>query len=69
MSPEEITEIRKKLGVTQERFAYLIGTTTATVNRWENGKTVPSRLSIKELKEIRKNHGSYVCGREELKKS
>ena len=69
MSPEEITEIRKKLGVTQERFAYLLGTTTATVNRWENGKTTPSRLSLKELKEIRKNHGSYICRREESEKS
>lgn len=69
MSPQEIAEIRKKLCVSQERFAYLLGATVATVNRWENGKAVPSRLYVKELKELRDNYGSYVCRREEFKKS
>jgi len=67
MTPEEIQEIRHKLCVSQEKFAQLLGTTVVTVNRWENGKTTPSRLYIKELKELRNNHGSYVCRREELK--
>jgi DNA-binding transcriptional regulator YiaG len=66
MTPEEILEIRKKLCVTQEKFAALLGTTVVTVNRWENGKAVPSRLYIKELKELRNNHGSYLCRRKEF---
>ncbi len=69
MTPEEIQEIRKKLCVSQEKFAHLLGTTVVSVNRWENGKTIPSRLYIKELKELRNNHGSYACRRKELKKS
>jgi len=69
MTPEEITAIRKKLCVTQEKFAQLIGTTVVTVNRWENGKAVPSRLSIKELKEIAGKSGSYICRREKHKES
>lgn len=69
MSPEEISEIRKKLCVSQEKFAQLLGTTVVTVNRWENGKTVPSRLYIKELKELRAKSGSYVCRRSESEKS
>lgn len=69
MTPAEIIGIRKLLCVSQEKFAQLLGTTVVTVNRWENGKTRPSRLYIKELRELRNNHGSYVCRREESEKS
>lgn len=60
MTPEEIKELRLSLGVSQERFAAALGTTVVTVNRWENGKAIPSRLYIKELKELRSNRGSYA---------
>jgi putative transcriptional regulator len=66
MTPEEIKAIRLKYGVSQEKFAYLLGTTIVTVNRWENGKVKPSRLYIRELKEIRDNFGLYVCRRKKL---
>lgn len=56
MSPEEIKAIRESLGITQERFAHLLGATCGTVNRWENGKFIPSRLYIKEIKELKANH-------------
>lgn len=69
MTPEEIQEIRRALCVSQEKFAQLLGTTVVSVNRWENGKAKPSRLYIKELKELRKNNGSYTCRREESEKS
>lgn len=69
MTPEDIQSIRKKIGVTQERFAYLLGTTITTVNRWENGKAKPSRLYIRELKDLRSNYGTYVCGRHGTEKS
>jgi putative transcriptional regulator len=59
MTGEEITEIRNKLGVTQEKFAALLGTTATTVNRWENNKTKISRLYIKEIKELKINHAKY----------
>lgn len=69
MTPEEIQEIRRKLCVTQEKFAQLIGTTVVTVNRWECGKAKPCRLYIRELKELRNNCGSYVCRTKELEES
>lgn len=67
MKPEEIEDIRKNMGVTQEKFAQLLGATTVTVNRWENGKTKPSRLYIKEIKELKSKHGSYICRSEKCK--
>lgn len=65
MTPEEIHEIRTFIGVTQEKFAQMLGTTVASVNRWENGKVSPSRLYIKEINELRKNHGSYLSRRKQ----
>jgi putative transcriptional regulator len=69
MTPEEIQNLRHMLGVSQEKFAQLIGTTVVTINRWENGKTIPSRLYTRELNELRSNHASYLCRRKKLKKS
>lgn len=66
MTPDEIKSIRINLGVTQEKFAQLLGTTVVTVNRWENGKTKPSRMSIKEIKEIKANYGSYTTRRKKF---
>ncbi|MBN1779599.1 helix-turn-helix domain-containing protein [bacterium] len=45
----KIKKIRQSLGLTQEEFAHRLGVTLCTVNRWENNKSVPSRLAIKQL--------------------
>ena len=47
----EIRTLRKQLGLTQEEFAHEIGVTFATVNRWENKKSKPSRMALKILAE------------------
>ena len=49
MTPEEIKKVRASLGLTQEDFAHELGTSVATVNRWENGKNRPGRMAIKLL--------------------
>lgn len=48
----KIREIRQSLGLTQEEFAHKLGVTLCTVNRWENNKSVPSRLAVKQLERI-----------------
>ena len=48
----EIRALRKQLGLTQEEFAHEIGVTFATVNRWENKKSEPSRLALRILKAL-----------------
>lgn len=40
LSPERITEIRKKLGLTQEELEHLLGTGPKVVVRWESGKVI-----------------------------
>ena len=46
-----VREVRLELGVTQEQFANILGVTFPTINRWENGHCVPSRLALKSLRE------------------
>ena len=49
MNGEQIKELRKSLRLTQEEFAHRLGVTLCTVNRWENNKSVPSRLALRQL--------------------
>ena len=49
MDGQDIRKLRKQLALTQEEFAHEIGVTFATVNRWENSKSKPSRLALKIL--------------------
>jgi DNA-binding transcriptional regulator YiaG len=43
--PELVREVRKQLGISQEDLAHALGVSFATVNRWENAKTSPSKLA------------------------
>ena len=44
-----VTELRRRLNMTQEEFAHAIGVTVSTVNRWENGHIEPSRLARRAM--------------------
>ena len=46
---ERIRRLRQELNMTQESFAHEIGVTFATVNRWENGRTIPNKVAQKVL--------------------
>lgn len=47
--PAQVKEVRRQLGLSQEELAHALGVSFATVNRWENGKTVPSKLAIRQF--------------------
>jgi len=47
-----IKQIRKKLNLTQEQLAHKLGVSWATVNRWENGKSKPSPLAMKQIENL-----------------
>ena len=53
MDGADIKKLRKRLALTQEEFSYEIGVTFATVNRWENSKSKPSRLALRTLAVLR----------------
>ncbi len=47
-----VSAMRRRLNMTQEEFAHAIGVTVSTVNRWENGHIVPSRLARKAMESL-----------------
>lgn len=44
-----IKELRDRLHLTQEAMAETLGVSFATVNRWENGWTAPSKLALRQI--------------------
>ena len=42
---ELIKTIRYTANMNQEQFADALGTTPLSINRWENGKTIPNRTA------------------------
>ncbi len=44
-----IKAIRSAANMNQEQFASALGTTTLSINRWENGKTLPNRMAQTQL--------------------
>jgi len=47
-----LQEMRKQLNVTQDEFAQMLGIARATVNRWEQGRTQPSKMAQKLIEEL-----------------
>lgn len=52
-----IREIRNASGLTQEKFAALLGVTYPTISRWENGRAKPSPLAMEKLERHLKRLG------------
>lgn len=50
--PETVKKLRRLLTLSQEELAYAIGVSFATVNRWENGKTMPSKLAQRQFEQF-----------------
>jgi len=50
--PERIKRLRASLGLTQQSLANALGVSFVTVNRWENGQTMPSQLSWNQLRQL-----------------
>ena len=46
---EQVKNLRKQLGLSQEAFAKRLGVSFATVNRWENGKAKPHKGRIAQM--------------------
>jgi DNA-binding transcriptional regulator YiaG len=54
MDSNDVREIRLSMNLTQEEFAHRLGVTLCTVSRWENNKTSPSRLALKQIQRLSK---------------
>jgi len=62
MTPSQIRTLREHLQLTQELFARILGVSFATVNRWENGKSVPSGDYARVLHTLRQLTATHAPG-------
>ena len=49
VTSDSIKSARLQLKLTQEELAKQLGVSFATVNRWENGQTRPSKLAKQQI--------------------
>jgi DNA-binding transcriptional regulator YiaG len=54
MTPRQIIQLRKALGLTQQQLADMIGSQRHTVSRWETGENEPRGANLKALRELQK---------------
>ena len=54
---EMVREVRKRIGLSQEKFAAKLGVSFSTINRWEHHRAVPSPLALKQLRELLERMG------------
>ena len=54
-TPPEVYEVRRGYGLTQERFARMLGISVATLRNWEQGRRKPEG-SARVLLEVAKRH-------------
>lgn len=52
-----VRELRKRLDLTQEKFAAKLGVTFPTINRWENGRAAPSPLAKQRIQDLLRSMG------------
>lgn len=45
--PDLIRTLRKRMNLSQEKFAAYLGVSFQTINRWEKGRATPSQMAIK----------------------
>ncbi len=58
---ELIKYIRTVANMNQEQFASALGTTVQSINRWENGKTLPNNMAQKQIYQFCLNNKINIC--------
>lgn len=53
VSPGEIKLLREELGLSQRKLAQLLDVSHTTVQNWEKGRAVPSRMKVALMKDLR----------------
>ena len=58
--PEIVKTVREKSSMSQEDLARALNVSFATINRWENGKTRPNKLTQTVFFDYCKKHGMDI---------
>ncbi|MDT9180117.1 MAG: helix-turn-helix domain-containing protein [Limnospira sp. PMC 1291.21] len=64
--PELINILRKRMNLSQEKFAARLGVSFQTVNRWEKGRATPSPMAMTlielQLRQMRERGADLMSG-------
>jgi len=58
--PAIVRSVRKRLEMSQEELAHALKVSFSTINRWENGKTHPNKMTISVFHNFCKQQGINV---------
>lgn len=53
---KKLLALRARLNISQEKMAEYFDVAFATINRWENGRAVPSKINMIQIDELCKKH-------------
>lgn len=53
---DAVKEVRRRLNLTQHQLAEALSVNYTTINRWENGHSVPSKLAQKSFYDFCENN-------------
>ena len=62
---DKISELRKQKGITQERLAEIIGVSSQSVSKWENGVTMPDIMLLPIIADTFEVTIDYLFGKEQ----
>ena len=66
---EAIIKLRSERRISQKGLAEDLNVSCATVNRWENGRTAPNKMTMFVIREYCKHHGvAFAYDGEEQKR-
>ena len=65
---DAIIKLRSERRISQKELAEDLNVSCATVNRWENGRTVPNKMTMFVIRESCKHHGVAFAYDEEQKR-
>jgi len=49
---EMVREVRRRVGLSQEKFVAKLGVSFSTVSRWEHQRAMPSPLALERIREL-----------------
>lgn len=62
-----LKKAREQIGLSQQSFADRLGVSFSTVNRWEQGRHVPNKITIKAIEALCKEYDIQFSYSEEDK--
>ena len=54
---DSIIQLRSELRISQKELAEQLNISVATVNRWENGRTMPNKMTVFVIRKYCEEHG------------